>query len=161
EKAASLNPPTGEVYNNMGICYRNMKMYEKAEENYKKAKSMGITIANYNIGILNLARGNYGDAITNFKASDKTCHYNMGLAYALNGEQANGQKAIDCMENKDKDAQAWYLKAIMAARAKDATNMTTYLKKCIQMDSKYKQIAMEDLEFLSYFKTNEFRAAVN
>ena len=83
------------------------------------------------------------------------------LVLHLASSKPEGQKAIDCMETKDKDAQSWYLKAIMAARAKDATNMTTYLKKCIQMDSKYKQIAMEDLEFINFFKSNEFRSAVN
>lgn len=160
EKALTLNKDAGEIYNNMGICYRNMKNYDKAEENYKKAKSFGIKPASYNLGVLSLARGNYGDAISNFKASENSCHYNMGLAYTLNGEYSSGQKAIDCMDNKDKDAQSWYLKAITAARAKDATNMGTYLAKCIQLDSKYKQIALEDLEFLTFWKTNEFRAAV-
>ncbi len=161
EKAASLNSNAGEVYNNLGICFRNMKMYEKAEDNYKKAKSMGIKPASYNIGVLNMSKGNYSDAISNFKAADRKCQYNMALAYTMQNELSEGQKAIDCMETKDKDAQSWYLKAIMAARAKDATNMTTYLKKCIQMDSKYKQIAMEDLEFINFFKSNEFRSAVN
>lgn len=163
EKAISLNGTVGEPHNNLGICYRNMKMYDKAEDSYKKAKSMGVVKpAAYNIGVLNMSRGEYGDAISNFKTAGKTCHYNMGLAYAMNNEHAPAQKAIDCIENeKDKDAQAWYLKAVVAARAKDKDNMTTYLKKAIQMDSKLKQVAMEDAEFYSYWKTNEFRAAVN
>lgn len=160
DKALSLNKDAGEIYNNLGIFYRNQKNYEKAEENYNKAKSAGIKPASYNQGILNIARGKYGDAISNFKASGNTCNYNTGLAYTLNGEYSSGQKAVDCMETKDKDAQAWYLKAIMAARAKDVTNMGTYLSKAIQMDSKYKQVAMEDLEFMSFWKSNDFRAAV-
>jgi len=160
EKALTLNKDAGEVYNNLGICFRYMKNYVLAEQNYKKAKSSGIKPANYNLGVLNLARGNYGDAISDFKASGNTCHYNMGLAYTMNGEHSSGQKAIDCVDAKDKDAQAWYLKAIMAARAKDANNMGTYLAKSIQLDSKYRQLAMEDLEFLRYWNTNEFRAAV-
>ncbi|MSQ78325.1 MAG: hypothetical protein EXR21_01440 [Flavobacteriaceae bacterium] len=159
EKAQVLNSSNGEVYNNLGICYRNLKMYDKAEENYKKAKSYGVNVNN-NMGIINIVRGQYSDAINNFKAAGRGCQYNMALAYTMNGEYSPAQKAIDCMDAKDKDAQTWYLKAVIAARAGNLTEVTTNLKKAIGMDGKLKAIAVEDLEFIKFFKTNEFKSVV-
>ncbi len=159
EKAQALNSSKGEIYNNLGICYRNLKMYDKAEENYKKAKSYGVNVNN-NMGILNMVRGQYSDAISNFKAAGKACQYNMALAYTMNGEYSPAQKAIDCMDAKDKDAQAWYLKAVIGARAGNLSDLTTNLKKAISMDSKLKAVAADDLEFIKYFKTNEFKSVV-
>jgi tetratricopeptide (TPR) repeat protein len=161
DKAMNVTKDKAEVYNNMGICYRSMKMYEKSEENYKMAKARGLNVG-YNMGILNMARGQYSDAVSNFKSSGKTCTYNMALAYTMNGEYTPADGAIKCQDPKelDKDAQGWYLRAIIAARSGNASDMATYLKKTIQIDSKYRAIASEDLEFFKYFKSTEFKTVV-
>lgn len=159
EKALSLNPNAGEVYNNLGIVYKNMKMYDKAEENYKMAKSKGMNEGN-NLGILSLKRGNYNDAISYFKGANATCQYNLGLAYTLVGEYDNAQKTLDCIESNKKDASVYYLKAIAASRAGKLSDLTTYLTKAIQLDPSYKQTAMDDLEFLKYRNSTEFKNVV-
>lgn len=163
EKGISLERERGELYNNLGVCFRYLKSYEKAEENYKLAKAKGVsdTTVSYNMGILNMVRGQYADAIRNFNASNKKCTYNMALAYTMNGEFDRGNGAIDCMEPNSKDAQSWYLKAVIASRKGDLANTTTYLTKAIQMDPKLKATAATDLEFLKFFGKGEFKNVIN
>ncbi|MDZ4758014.1 MAG: tetratricopeptide repeat protein [Bacteroidota bacterium] len=160
DKALSLSKEHGEVYNNLGICNRNMRQYDKAEENYRQAKARGINTGQ-NMGILSMVRGNYTEAISNFKTADKTCQYNMALSYTMNGEYDNAQKSVDCMEPKSKTAPTYYLKAVIAARANKLDELTTNLAKAISIDSKMRAKASEDKEFEAYRSRPEFQKLMN
>lgn len=160
DKALSLSKEHGEVYNNLGICNRNMRQYDKAEENYRQAKARGIN-EGQNMGILSMVRGNYTEAITYFKSADKTCQYNTALCYTMNGEFDNAQKSVDCMEPKSKTAPTYYLKAVIAARAKKLDELTSNLGKAISIDSKMRSKAADDKEFESYRSRPEFQKLMN
>lgn len=137
-----------------------MRQYDKAEENYRQAKARGIN-EGQNMGILSMVRGNYTEAITYFKSADKTCQYNTALCYTMNGEFDNAQKSVDCMEPKSKTAPTYYLKAVIAARAKKLDELTSNLGKAISIDSKMRSKAADDKEFESYRSRPEFQKLMN
>ncbi len=78
EKAASLNPNSGEVHYNLGLVYALEGNYAKADEHWTKAGQLG-TDANYNLGVISIYKGEYSKAISQF--GSKTCDYNVALAY--------------------------------------------------------------------------------
>lgn len=160
DKALSMSKEHGEVYNNMGICFRNLRQYDKAEDNYRQAKARGISVGQ-NMGVLSMVRGNYTEAITHFKSADKNCTYNIALCYTMNGEYDNAQKAVDCMDPKSKTAPTYYLKAVIAARANKIDEMTSNLTKAISIDPKLKTRAAEDKEFELYRSRPEFQKVIN
>lgn len=160
DKALSLNREAGEIYNNMGICYRNLRQYDKAEESYKQAKAKGINNGQ-NMGILSMVRGNYSEAITNFKSANKVCQYNMALSYTMNGEFENAQKSADCIDSKKKNSQTYYLKAVIASRANNINEVVSNLTKSFELDGKMRANAMDDQEFAKFKDKPEFQKVLN
>lgn len=155
EKAASLNANSGEVHNNLGIIYGTEGNYAKAEEHFTKASQLG-TDASYNLGVLSINKGDYAKAISQF--GNKTCDYNVALAYIASKNYPPAEKQLQCAP---KDAQTHYLMAILGARTSNTSMMFENLGKAIQMNVAYKAEAKIDREFIKFFNDPNFTSLVN
>lgn len=156
KKADELSPNNAFVLNNMGVAYKMKKQYMDAEEKYRSAKSKNNKDVNpdYNLGVLYTRVGKYDNAIESFKGSD--CRYNVGLAYLLKKDYANAEKTLNCIPADKKDAETYYLMAVVAARKNSTDGVVTNLSRSFSMDASMKAKAKEDLEFRDFRGKAEF-----
>jgi tetratricopeptide (TPR) repeat protein len=154
EKAASLNPNSGEIQNNLGVVYALEGNLTKAEEHFIKANQLGVD-ANYNLGVISINKGEYQKAITQF--GSKTCDYNVALAYIASKNYPPAQKQLECAQ---KDAQTHYLMAILGSRTANTSMLFDNLGKAIEMNPAYKAEAKIDREFIKYFNDPNFISLV-
>jgi len=154
EKAASLNPNSGEVHNNLGIIYALEGNYAKADEHFTKAGQLG-TDASYNLGVISIQRGEYSKAISQF--GNKTCDYNVALAYIASKNYPPAEKQLNCAP---KDAQTHYLMAILGSRTANTAMLFENLGIAIQMNPAYKEEAKIDREFIKYYADPNFTSLV-
>lgn len=160
EKYKEKNDPESKkalksILNNLGICYRRDKQYNKAIESYNKAKDLGAKEDN-NLGIVNIHVANYDAAINSFETD--RCDYNKALAYVLKKDYDNAKKTIECIE--EKSADDFYLRAIIGARTEDLDLMGTSLTRAIQLDPSIRDRAKKDNEFRNYWEKAEFTNAI-
>lgn len=155
EKAASIEANNPIVKNNLGaIAHRNGDR-DKAFKLFNEAGSAGPEVG-YNKGIYLIQRGKYGEAVSSF-GSFKT--FNTALAKLENGDASGAKSDLDASEEKE-SAKAYYLRAIMGARANDAAALTSNLKTAISKDAAFKAKAAKDREFIKFFDNSEFKAAI-
>jgi tetratricopeptide (TPR) repeat protein len=150
EKALSLNANSGEVHNNLGIVYALEGNYAKAAEHFTKAGQLG-TDASYNLGVISIQKGEYAKAISLF--GNKTCDYNVGLAYIASKNYPPAEKQLNCAPE---DAATLYLKAILGSRTANTKMLFDNLGKAIQLNPAYKEEAKIDREFIKYFADPNF-----
>lgn len=153
-KAAELEPNNPIVKNNLGAIAHRMGDREKAIKLFNEAGSAGPEVG-YNKGIYFIQRGKYGDAVSNF-GSFKS--FNTALAKFENGDAAGAKSDLDASDEKE-SAKAYYLRAIIAARAGDASGLGN-LKTAISKDATLKAKAAKDREFIKWFDNAEFKSAV-
>ncbi len=155
EKAAQLNPNSGEVHNNLGIIFGVEGDYLKAEEHFLKAQQLGIN-SSYNQGVISIHKGDYSKALSQF--GNKTCDYNVALAYIAKKDYPPAEKQLSCAPE---NAETMYLKAILGSRTGNTSMLFENLGKAIQMNSAYKSEAKIDREFIKYFNDPNFTGLVN
>ncbi|MFA6923923.1 MAG: hypothetical protein WC223_06680 [Bacteroidales bacterium] len=155
EKANTLSPNNGMVLNNQGVIAAMKKDYDNAKTLFETAQQNGQN-AGYNIGIINLRKGDYAGALASF--SGITCNYNLALAQLLSKDNASATTTIDCI--KEKTAYSYYLMAVVGARTNNVGMLTEGLTKAVQLDGKYKAQAKDDREFLKFFSNSQFQDAV-
>ncbi|MEZ5147445.1 MAG: outer membrane beta-barrel protein [Bacteroidales bacterium] len=149
-KANSLAGEDGVVLNNTGAMASKAKDFEKAREKYMAAQKKGIDV-NYNMGIVKIAEGNYNGAINSF--SGTKCDYNLALAHTFSGNYNAATSTLNCAE---KNAQNYYLQAIIGARTENEGMVIENLTKAIAEDANYKDIAKDDKEFINYYSNPAF-----
>ncbi len=155
EKALSIQKDA-MVYNNLGAVSRLLGDKNKAKEYYDLASGAGVEV-NYNKGILDIMKGDYSSAVSNL-SSDNT--FNYALAKLLNGDADAAMKIVDQSEEKGK-ALGYYLKAVAAARKGSSDIAITNLTEAINKDSKLKEKAKMDAEFIKLRNDNGFKTIVN
>ncbi len=154
EKALTISDKSAEAYNNLGVVALHQKDYVAAEKNLVKAKQLGADV-DYNMGVLYIFKGDYAKAVNALKSTK--CDYNLGLAQLLNSDMSAAKATLDCAPAT---AEAFYLKAIIAARTADKPAVYSNLMKSIQKDENYKNQAKWDREFMSYFNEPDFQNIV-
>lgn len=80
--------------------------------------------------------------------------YNLAVVEVLNGNYANAKKALGNAQNAD----AEYLRAVIAMREGDSQGALSYLRKAIALDPALRQVAKSDVEFARLFNSPEFQA---
>jgi tetratricopeptide (TPR) repeat protein len=145
EKADKLNPNNTTVQNNLGVVAHLMGDKTTAEAMYKKATGAGAEV-NHNMANLQIAKGEYSQAVSNF-GGDKS--FNAALANLLAG---NKDQALTVLEaSKDNStAMGYYLKAVINARMGNATSFADALKAAINKDASLKNMAKSDKEFAKF-----------
>ncbi len=155
EKAVKMNKNSAEARNQFGIYHALNGEYKKAEHCFTKAQGLGAN-ENYNLGIVNIFKGDYGKAV-NLLSGNK-CDYNLGLAQLLNGDN---KAAINTLKCAKEDAQTDYLIAIANARQDNKSDVLNYLGKAIKGDVSYAKTAANDREFLKFASDADFKALLN
>jgi len=155
DKANQLNPNDGQINYNLGVLAFWNKDDVAAQNYFNVAKAKNIDIS-HNEALLKIRIGDYAGALTSF--GGKKCKYNLALAQLLSGNTTAAKQTLDC--TKPQTAAVYYLIAVNAARTSNTAVMYEYLAKAVAADSKYKKEAMEDREFLKYFKDAAFLDAI-
>ena len=154
DKAASLEPNSGEVFFNLGVIYALQGNYGKAIENFEKAKNLGQD-ANYNLGVMMITKGEYQKAISLF--GNTSCDYNVAVAYIATKNYSAAERQLECAE---KDAETYYLMAVLGARTDNSEMLFENLTRAIEEDPGMKEQAKMDREFIKYFEDPSFTALV-
>ncbi len=141
--AKALASGNGVVNTNLGAMARQNGDAEGAAAYYGKAS--GGAELSYNKGVLAIAQGDYGRAISSMGGS---ATLNLALAKILNGD-ANGARTT--LQNSDSDsAIADYLKAVCAARLDDAAGVRRHIREALNKDASLRNRALNDLEFRNH-----------
>jgi len=143
-KAEKLSKESDEIKNNLGVVAAWKGQYTKAQNYFNKCKS-----SEKNQALLSIRKGDYKKASRYFK--NKKSH-NAALAKILNGNNSL------CNE---KTAACDYLNAISSARSGNNNLVIKYLKSAIDLDSKYKNEASMDLEFIKFKENTDFKNLIN
>lgn len=154
ERAAKLDE-NGTVKNNIAAITRQEGDRVTAKELLEQASGAGDEV-NYNLGIIAIQNGNYGDAVSLFGSYDT---YNKALAQMLNGDTSGALTTLDNSEDKE-TAKGYYLKAIIGARTNNQDMLINNLKSAIAKDSKYKAEAAKDMEFYKWMENDVFKGIV-
>ena len=141
--AKALASGNGVVNTNLGAMARQNGDTEGAAAYYNKAS--GGAELSYNKGVLAIAQGDYGRAISSMGGN---ATLNLALAKILNGD-ANGARTT--LQNGDSDsAIADYLLAVCAARLDDAAGVRKHIRTAIDKDASLRNRALSDLEFRNH-----------
>lgn len=141
--AKALARGNGVVNTNLGAMARQNGDVEGAAAYYGNAS--GVAELSYNKGVLAIAQGDYGRAISSMGGSTTL---NLALAKILNGD-ANGARTT--LQNGDSDsAIADYLLAVCAARLDDAAGVRKHIRAALDKDASLRDRALNDLEFRNH-----------
>ncbi len=178
EAFARRYPEDFRGFNNMGAIYFEQGKYSEAQAEFEKASriaakesmiqnNLGAVAAvrgdrkaasaffgaagsskevSYNQGNLAVASGKYAAATSSY---GEACSFNAALAKLLSGNTSGALQTLDCSTDKE-SADGYYLKAIIAARGGNKSAIAENLSKAIAKDSKLKEKAKNDKEFLKY-----------
>ncbi|MCI6209079.1 MAG: hypothetical protein SPJ21_02190 [Prevotella sp.] len=138
-KAANCDANAAEVNANKGLMSLVEGDMQAAEAAIAKGANSETTT--YAQGVLNIAKGNYAQALQLF-GNNKT--NSAALAQIMSKDYAAAAATLDKVENAD--AMSDYLHAIAAARRGNKFAASSYLKEALQKDASLKQYADNDLE---------------
>ena len=139
DQAASLlkkvSKVDGDVNNAFGVCELQKGNLDTAADFFRKA---GTTEAKANLGTIDILKGNYDAAVKNLEG---TGSHNLAVAYILTNQLDKAEKSITC-----KCARSNYLRAIIAARRGNSSDVEKYLAQT----GKMKEKAEKDVEFADF-----------
>jgi tetratricopeptide (TPR) repeat protein len=156
EKADRLSANNPAVKNNLGVIAHLKGDRRKAKELYAEAAAQDAN-AKYNLGIINIKSGDYSSAVANMIGVNT---FNAALAKTLSGNNEGAKTTLDASPDKD-SAMGLYLRAVIAARAGNASEVSSNLKAAISKDPSLREKAKTDLEFAKYKANTDFAAAIN
>lgn len=139
DQAASLlkkvSKVDGDVNNALGVCELQKGNLDAAADFFRKA---GTTEAKANLGTIDILKGNYDAAAKNLEG---TGSHNLAVAYILTNQLDKAEKSITC-----KCARSNYLRAVIAARRGNSSDVEKYLAQT----GKMKEKAEKDVEFADF-----------
>jgi len=159
DKASAISPGNGIILNNTAILNFLTGDKNTAKANFEKSASATLLPVkqDYNLGVFKIQAGDY--AAAKQMMGNRSCDYGMALAQLLQKDYGAAKTSLDCITPKD--AKAFYLTAVLAARTNAEQDVYTNLKKAIELNSAYKATAKKDAEFKKYKKNEQFKNIVN
>lgn len=154
-KAEQLSPNNPVIENNLGVMAHINGNRNEAMRYFKNATGAGNEVS-YNMGLLDIQSGNYSEAVSNMSSYNT---FNTALAKLLNNDVQGAESTLDA--SNDNSAMAYYLKAIIAARTSNKTEMMNDLKTAIGKDASLKQSAKTDCEFIKYSNDADFKSLIS
>ncbi len=143
QQALQINDLLAEAYNNLGIVAVMENNYDAAASYFNQAQSLGLN-TDYNMGVVHIDKGNYGQAVQLMSKNNPNCDYNIALAQTLDKKYTLAEETATCLQE---NGQTLYLQAVIAARTKNVEKALKHLGKAIKSDSKMKEKARKDKEF--------------
>ena len=139
DQAASLlkkvSKVDGDVNNALGVCELQKGNLDAAADFFRKA---GTAEAKANLGTIDILKGDYSAAVKNLEG---TGSHNLAVAYILTNQLDKAEKSITC-----KCARSNYLRAVIAARRGNSSDVEKYLAQT----GKMKEKAEKDVEFADF-----------
>ena len=188
QKFVTLFPNDVRGYNNLGMVKYEQGQTDAAQSLFAKALSVDpkSADANYNAGLIALAKNNVADAHTYFgKAAGTAGNLSaaLGTSYIAQGDYAKAQNALAEVNSNnaalvqilnadyngarktiaaiaEPNAMTSYLGAIIGARTNDRETVYSNLKNAVKLDSSLIKKAASDLEFANYFTDTTFLSIV-
>ncbi len=130
-----VNKVDADVTNALGVCELRKGNLDAAADLFRKA---GTTEAKANLGSIDILKGDYASAVKNLEG---TGSHNLAVAYILTNQLDKAEKSITC-----NCARSNYLRAIIAARRGNSSDVEKYLAKT----GKMKEKAEKDVEFADF-----------
>jgi Tfp pilus assembly protein PilF len=153
-QASKLNDKNGKIENNYGVLACHKNDFTKAEQHFLKSATYGENV-NYNLGVVNIQKGDYAKALTYFKGIE--CRHNVALSQMLSGNMNDAMKNLKCAPQGPETS---YMLAVYGARTNDPKMVYEYLGKAIKANPSLKSKASTDREFLKYFNEQDFKNIV-
>ena len=153
-QASKLNDKNGKIENNFGVLECHKNDFAKAEQHFLKSATYGENV-NFNLGVVNIQKGDYEKAITYFKGID--CKHNVALAQMLSGNMNDALKNLKCAPQGPETS---YMLAVYGARTNDSKMVYDYLRKAVTANPALKTKASTDREFLKLFNEQDFKNIV-
>lgn len=157
EIASNKESNKPEIMINMASAYMMQGEYDKCYDALTSAESNATNAQKSDInamkGAIEIRRGEYEDARASLASarSGETIAFNRGLVNLLLDDYDNAQSSLDdATEEEMISAEAYYLKAVTAARQKSVDGVINNLKEAIELDSDLKDKALNDLEFVNF-----------
>lgn len=140
EQSLRVNPNAPEANANLGLLALKDGNLQEAE-NYI-AKANGDKNTNQALGNLNIAKGNYAQAVQDFGDTNSN---SAALAQLLNKDYASAKATLNNVKNPN--GLTSYLHAITSARQGNKYAAQSYLKEALQKDPSLRTYSENDLEF--------------
>ena len=144
-QALGINANAAEPNVNLGMIAIQNGQFQDAEMFISK----GVNANNFDeaLGHLYLAQAKYPQASAKFA---KSANNSAVLSHILSQDYADGLKILDNIKNPD--AMTYYLRAILAARMENASEVKENLATAIALDDSLAKRAANDAEFSDYNK---------
>ncbi|MBX9852785.1 MAG: hypothetical protein K2X86_13660 [Cytophagaceae bacterium] len=157
-----------ESHNNLAVVYLMKNMRAEALGEINKGQAME---ANDDLkkgmngvrGCLEIKEGKYDAAVQSLSKSHETADvlYDLALANLLKKDFAAAKSGLATVTTAaPNDAWGFYLTAVTAARMQDEGTLTSNLKKAVSLDKSLVEKAMNDLEFMNYWNSDNFKASL-
>lgn len=146
-KAKSLLSSAAEANSNLGLLAINDGDLSKAEQLLGSAS--GAASLNEALGLLYIKKGEYGKAVQAFGDAKTN---NAALAQLLNKDYSKAQRTLDAVANKD--ANAYYIAAVVAARSNNTSGVVSNLKEAMKQGISLSDISL-DGEFAKFLSNQE------
>lgn len=164
---AGFRNPTAPVYYSLASAYHVRGDKLEALQYYDYAIKLGGSPEELkrifaDKAALEIEIGQFDDAIESLKYAGNSyqTQMNLGLSYLL---KENYEGALEfynkALELQPNDALANYSLAVIAARTKNETMLTTHLRQSIKADNSYTLKAIEDMEFDAYRSQQAYKDA--
>jgi tetratricopeptide repeat protein len=153
DKAVALDPENPAVLNNQGVLALAQGNTEEAARLFARATAAGPEVK-ANLGMIAITKGNYSQAVDYLAGTDT---FNQGLANLLN----NNLDAAKNIFTKLPSGKAAYGLAIIGARNGDEKMIADNLKTAFERDSKLKEWAKKDVEFIRFAQSALVSALLN
>lgn len=152
-KAIDMNSSADETNYNWGIIKLHNGEIKIAEQFLGKAAGLGEKLDDA-LGVIYLHKGDYG-AAEKALAGDKT--NNAAVSKLVNKDNASAEEILGQVE--EPNATTHYLKAIVAARKGNSSDLYNELKEAVK-DNDLKKRAATDIEFAKYSNEEVFKSIV-
>jgi len=136
EKASKKS---GELLNNLGLAQLRSGNISDAAKSFSQANTPA---AKQNLAAISIINGDYKTAASSL---DGTSSFNEALVKYINGNSAGAKSALEKVN--DTTGKAAYLKAVIAAKDGDTSNVTKYLSEAFAKDATLKAKAQSDIAF--------------
>ena len=161
---AAHRNPTATMFYRVATAYHRAGDKLEALQNYDYAIKLGGSPAVLDKifadkAALEIEIGQFDDALGSLGYSAKSYQntMNRALIFLLKSNYAGAHNIYEeALKLKPNDPLAYYCLAVVAARQKDEAQMGQHRRRAVQLDRKFAQRAVEDLEFMDLARSKTF-----
>jgi tetratricopeptide (TPR) repeat protein len=157
EKVLAKSNENPAALNNLGVIALAEGDLDAAWNYFERAENAGCKspALKYNQGVILIKKANYSTAVTMFTSNS----FNKALAQTLSGDNEAAIAALNSLGSSEYGV-FYYLKAVTAARANKVDDVIENLRIAISKESKLKDYAKKDMEFMNFVDNSAFRGVI-